>query len=153
MLLLNFMPPLWYLSLFANPLKHSSKYTYHTMTQVFWGVLGLLYPEDEANTNLLNVGKVITSQKTSVFSNTAVRNSTLAYVPPVLKLQPFALLTQYIYAFRTILTSNADYWAHRRQENFIPRRLSVLESNDAILAVLSAELLHITLFETWKFTY
>lgn len=136
MLLDNFMPPLWYLSLFANPLKHSSKYTYHPTTQVFWDVLGLLYPEYEGNTNLLNVSKVITSQKTSVFSNTPVRNSTLAYVPPVLKLQPFALLTQYIYAFRTILTSNADYWALRRRENFIPWRLSVLESNDAILAVL-----------------
>jgi len=94
MLLDNLMSPLWYLSSFANPLKHSSKYTYQPNTQDFSDVLGLLYPEDEGNTNLLNVGKVITSQKTSVFSNTAVRSSTPAYVPPVIKLGPFALLTQ-----------------------------------------------------------
>jgi len=135
MLLGNFMSPLWYLSSFANPLKHSSKCTYHPKTQIFWDVLGLLYPEDEGNMNLLNVGKVITSQKTSVFSNTTVRSSTLAYVRPALELQPSSLLTQYIFAFRMIPTSKADYWAHRRRENFIPQRLSVLESNDAILAV------------------
>ena len=71
----------------------------------------------------------------------------------MLNLLNFDLLTQYIYAFRMIPTSNADYWGQRRGENSIPRRLSVLESNDAILVVLSVELLHITLFETWKFTY
>jgi len=153
MLLDSLMSPLWYLSTFANPLKHSSKYTYHPKTQIFRDVLGLLYPEDEGNTNLLNVGKVITSQKTSVFSNTAVRSSTLAYVRPVLKLHSSALLTEYIFAFRMIPTSNADCWAHRRRENFIPRRLSVLESNDAILAVFISRITAHHTFEKWKFTY
>jgi hypothetical protein len=94
-----------------NSSKHSSKCTYHLKSQVFWNGLGLLDPEDEGKMNLLNVSKVTKSQKTSIFSNTAVRISNPVYVPPLLILRPFALLTQHIYASRVILTRNTDYYA------------------------------------------